>query len=560
VNVIASLFRPWPGVAVCVGLSTLASPIAAQCPPSESAKLVGFGAPAVDGDRLLAHQGGNAVHVLEHGPGGWVHTAQLMASDGFAGDLFGGSFDLWHDRAIVGAPGDDDHGPGSGSAYVFHFDGASWHEVAKLTAPDGQVTDRFGSAVAIQGDRAVVGAPDDDDPFTDMGSAYVFEFDGATWAQTAKIQAADGEPSDHLASALDLSRDLILLGAYYDDDGGPGSGSAYVFRKVGTQWLQDGKLLASDGAAYDAFGTSVALRSDRALVGAYGNDAVALDAGSAYVFERTDSGWIETQQLVAADGRGEEWFGLNVALSPDGALVGARNDGDLGWRAGSAYLFRPSGWSWVQVAELHASDAAAGDGFGRVVAAGGGRLFAGSPGDGSIYVFEDGAPPGLAFCSGDGSLPTACPCAPPDTVPNPPSAAGHGCANPLNPSGALLFACGGTAPDSLRFSADVGPGYQGFGYLIASGSQAPNGIAAFDGVRCLAGSLLRFGGHAAGTNGDATGSWSYPNDVQTVPVSIATGQPSGQVAYYQLFYRSAAAGFCNPSTANWSNGYAVAWP
>ncbi len=166
------------------------------------------------------------------------------------------------------------------------------------------------------------------------------------------------------------------------------------------------------------------------------------------------------------------------------------------------------------------------------------------------------------FCFGDGSLLTNCPCASPDTVPAPPAATAHGCANSLHPAGARLVGVGAVAPapGTLAFRAHIAPGYADFAFLVKGGANATSGIAAGDGIRCVDGALVRFGAHLAGTNGDQLGIWTYPNSAQTTPVSIATAQAAGGIAYYQLLYRDAAANFCNPATVNWSNGYRVTWP
>jgi hypothetical protein len=168
--------------------------------------------------------------------------------------------------------------------------------------------------------------------------------------------------------------------------------------------------------------------------------------------------------------------------------------------------------------------------------------------------------PGLTFCSGDGLLPTPCPCVPPNIVPSLPAALDHGCANSMNLDGALFTAVGTVAPDTVAFDVAVSNNYVGFGIMIKGNGNAPNGIASGDGIRCVDGQLIRFGAHFAGTHGAPQGHWTYPNAAQTSSVSIQTAQPIGQPAYYQLFYRSAAANFCNASTTNWSNGYAINWP
>lgn len=165
-----------------------------------------------------------------------------------------------------------------------------------------------------------------------------------------------------------------------------------------------------------------------------------------------------------------------------------------------------------------------------------------------------------AFCFGDGTLPTPCPCVPPNVVPSPSGAPGHGCGNSFNHAGALLTASGLLTPDQLTFHCAVSSNYAAFGFLFKGNAQNAGGVALADGVSCVSGAIVRFGGHYAGTYGAAQGTWTYPNNTQTVPVSTASAQGPAQHAYYQLYYRNAAANFCNPATANLSNGIDVEWP
>ncbi len=175
-----------------------------------------------------------------------------------------------------------------------------------------------------------------------------------------------------------------------------------------------------------------------------------------------------------------------------------------------------------------------------------------------------GGGPGSPFCFGDGSS-GPCPCAPPDVVPAPSGAPGHGCANPQNPNGALLTVTGTALlgpGDTVQFhclissTVPITP----FSVLI-KGDAVNNGVPMNDGILCITrppGTIVRFGGHMAGSNGDLPGEWTYPNAVQTMPVSVRTAQNAG-TAFYQLWYRSTDAGFCNPSLSNYSNGMAVTW-
>ncbi len=137
------------------------------------------------------------------------------------------------DRALIGARSDDDPtaGADAGSAYVFDLSGGTWTQTQKLTASDGAADDEFGQSVSLSGNRALIGAFDDDDPTAgaDAGSAYVFDFSGGTWTETDKLTASDGALGDQFGFSVSLSgEDRALVGAFGDDDNGSNSGSTYV--------------------------------------------------------------------------------------------------------------------------------------------------------------------------------------------------------------------------------------------------------------------------------------------------------------------------------------------
>ncbi|MEA1938806.1 MAG: FG-GAP repeat protein, partial [Pseudomonadota bacterium] len=176
-----------------------------------------------------------------------------------------------------------DNGSGSGSAYVFTGSGASWIQQDKLLASDGASGDQFGrDSVAIDGDTALIGVPYDDN-----GSAYVFIYDDVEeeWIEQDKLIADDGASGDYFGEAVDLSGDRALIGAWGDDDYGNYTGSAYVFIRSGTSWSQQDKLLADDGASGDYFGHDVSLDGDMALIGSHSDDDNGSASGSAYVIQ-----------------------------------------------------------------------------------------------------------------------------------------------------------------------------------------------------------------------------------------------------------------------------------
>ena len=169
--------------------------------------------------------------------------------------------------------------------------------VPKLLANDAALNDNFGWVVAIDGNTAVVGIEGDGSSGTTPGAAYVFVRTGSAWNQQQKLVALDGANGDQFGISVAISGESIVIGANLDDDGGSLSGSAYVFVRNGTDWTEQGKLVASDAAAVDQFGKSVGISGDTAIVSAVGNGI----AGSTYVFVHNAGIWTQQAQLIASD-------------------------------------------------------------------------------------------------------------------------------------------------------------------------------------------------------------------------------------------------------------------
>lgn len=348
--------------------------------------------------------GGNvnqgSAYIFVRNAGVWTQQAQLIAPDGASQDEFGWSVAISGDTAIVGAFQNDVGANGNqGSAYVYVRSGGVWILQQQLTAHDGSINDRFGYNVAISGEYMIVGAYFDSiGANTNQGSAYIQRVLFRGWTQEAQNVASDGAVDDNFGYGVAINGDTAVVGAAFDDVGAnTNQGSAYVFVRNGTVWTQQAKLTASDGAANDQFGRTVAIYGDTAIVGAAADDVgVISNQGSAYVFVRNGTTWTEQARLNATIGLVDDLFGISVSIEGNTAIVGAQGD-DVGanLNQGSAYVFTRSGETWTQQAQLLASDGAATDLFGTSVGISGNTAIVSAYADddgantdqGSVYVF-----------------------------------------------------------------------------------------------------------------------------------------------------------------------------
>jgi hypothetical protein len=370
---------------------------------------------------------------------------KLLASDGISGDEFGKSVGLSAGILAVGAPFDEDYGHHSGAAYL--FDVATDAQLFKLLPDDGAADDYFGYSLAIDDGIVVVGARKDDAPYTDSGSAYIFDattgvqlhklvptdistnkefgfyvaidngivaitgagdgangayagavylFDAETGNQLFKILPDDGSASDGLGISIAMQNGLLLVGSYHDDDNGSNSGSAYLFDTATGEQLA--KLLPEDGTADDEFGISVAIENNTLVVGAryeYYN------FGAVYIFDATT--YAQTLKIKPNELHQNTKFGGGVAISNNVVAVSEQHSDWNNDNAGSVFLFDAT--TGDQLNRLQPSDSITNHYFGYSIAMDNGVLVCGAIGDedngfasGAVYGFEVG-----------GEVPTAVP-------------------------------------------------------------------------------------------------------------------------------------------------------
>jgi FG-GAP repeat len=289
-----------------------------------------IGAP---GGAWITNYSGSAYVFIRNGTT-WTEQAKLVASDGVNLDNFGSSVALYADSALIGACLNNQ----SGSVYVFTRTDTTWTQLTKLTPSDGFNGESFGESVALGSNTALIGAVMDDDNGFCSGSAYVFTLTGTTWTEQAKLIASDGATMDFFGNSVSISGDTVLIGDVCDNDNGENSGSAYIFFRTGSTWIQQAKLLPSDGTVWDYFSYSISIQGNTALIGAIYDDDNGTNSGSAYVFTRTGTTWIQAQKLTALDASNYYCFGT-VSLDGDTALIGAEGGYGSTITSGLAWTF-----------------------------------------------------------------------------------------------------------------------------------------------------------------------------------------------------------------------------
>ncbi len=368
--------------------------------------------------------------------GNWKQYQKIVASDRELGDYFGYSVDLDNGYIVVGSiyEAHDENGSNekinAGSAYIYKLESNNeWVQKDKIVASDRSSTDNFGWSVAIDGNYVVVGVPIEDEDEnggnskSNSGSAYIFKRNEENWSQVQKIVASDRDAIDYFGWTVAMDGDHLLVGAYSEDEDEVGgnslsdAGSVYAFKRSGSLWNEEQKIVPVDRGASDFFGYTVDIIGDLAVVGAHQEDHDTTggdqkdEAGAAYVFQNNGTSWVEVQKLVASDREAEDFFGRAVAIDDNVIIVGAEEEdhNELGLSnkasAGSAYVFEREMQGWNQVQKIVASDRDALDKFGRAVSISGNNILVGAYQEdsdvsgnnflsesGSAYFFRDCKP------------------------------------------------------------------------------------------------------------------------------------------------------------------------
>ncbi|HTG56415.1 MAG TPA: FG-GAP repeat protein, partial [Niabella sp.] len=340
---------------------------------------------SISGDLAVAGANGDngwrgAVYVYEKTQGAWVFKQKLLSADIAADDYLGISVVTNGTYIIAGAYGKNGS---TGAVYIFGLSGGNWVQIQKLTP--SSAGEGFGYSLALSGNRLIVGAIYAD---SFRGAAYVYNLNGNTWTQQQRIVPTDVAENDTFGSAVATNGTQLVVTSVGKDQR---KGSAYVYSLAGSTWVQQQKLVASDGIAEDNFGQSAAMSANTIVIGSYGDDDYR---GAAYVFGIAGSSWSQQQKLTAASRTQNEGMGYSMSISGNNLVIsGAGGDINGVTSPGAAYIFSTTGTTYTQQQRF---PGVAGEWFGSAVALNGGDLLIGASlssvggvaSSGSIQVYE----------------------------------------------------------------------------------------------------------------------------------------------------------------------------
>lgn len=299
------------------------------------------GGRAVIGASNAAAGSTGAVYVFDLIDDVWTETQILLPSDNVANQNFGRSVAQSEGTILVGANKNPEQGADAGAVFIYQLlQNGLWLETQKITASDTTADNQFGLKVEIDNNQALISAPfNDHDNKVDSGAAYVFENSQGFWSEKIKLFAPDGVAGDHFSSDIAIDNSWIVIGSNLDKHNNIGeAGSAYVYNFDSASWLFTEKLIASN-ASPSRFGTSVALEGSTIVIGAHKHNSSEINTGIAYIFEYEDNRWSETEILSPDDLQYDDQFGVSADISNGLIIIGNYKDDDVNTNAGSAYIF-----------------------------------------------------------------------------------------------------------------------------------------------------------------------------------------------------------------------------
>ncbi len=353
-------------------------------------------------------------YVLQNNAGVWETIATLSPQNPIEGDGIGFSVDVFDTTIVIGA---------LGKVLIFNKPKSGWQDMTEssIIMPPENSSGNFGTGISIKEQTLVVGAYTDDEV---IGKIFIYENTLGSWIKKATLTSTDATIDDRFGEIVDISGNTVVTGASLDTYCGSYPGSAYVFVKPSTGWedmTQTAKLTSSDGSNENSsLGSSISIYYNTILIGAEYTTRYGKVIGSAYLYEKPNTGWVDMTEtailnpMESVSLEEEQFFGCSVALNDTMAIVGAHWDDRNGNYSGSIYVYKKpvNGWENMTESELLLPlDGSIRDEFGHSVALNDYNIFVGAIGAGlesdeitdagAVYVFKNNNTPTSIFSSGD---------------------------------------------------------------------------------------------------------------------------------------------------------------
>jgi len=311
-----------------------------------------------------------------------IPTVKWEPADGMPDDKFGRAVCISGDYAIIGADLDDEgSNVNQGSAYIYEKANGFWTLKTKLLANDGAANDKFGFSVSLSGNYAIIGAINSNN---NEGAAYIFFRDNGTWLQQSKLAIAG---SLNIAESVSISGDYAIISDPESTVGSnPRQGCAWIYVRTGTSWTQQAQLISNTGVSHGNFGSSVSISGDDAVVG-YPSDNSYV--GCTYVFVRNGTQWNEQDRFCDPNNQ-MGLFGWSVTISSNTIVVVKL------FPAKQVCVFIRTGTTWALQQTLNSSGPLFEPGFASSISISGDYLIVGSDAA-KVYSYDPGSNNGAAL-------------------------------------------------------------------------------------------------------------------------------------------------------------------
>ena len=273
----------------------------------------------------------------------WIEYSKIVPIDGLPYDRFGYCLDIYANTLAVGSVFDDDLGENAGSVYIYSLDNNEWVFSQKIYANINNDDNNFGIKLSIYDDIVAVSSINADVDYLNQGLVDIFSLhsDGI-WSYDQTILSLSPNNYDYFGISIDVYKNIIAVGAYFDDQINNNSGAVYLYEKISNNWIPIDNITSIDAYANDNFGLSLSVYDDWLVVGSIDDDN-GINSGSAYIYHKENDEYIEKIKILPSDGSEYDEFSSSIYLNENNLIVGSKYDDDMGTDSGSAYLFTYKG-------------------------------------------------------------------------------------------------------------------------------------------------------------------------------------------------------------------------